>query len=1556
MAAQTEALLQQMQAQIAQLQLDLQASTATATAATTAAAVATTALAAMPPAGAPATLEPRLALSPAMANAGAFLDLSSSTGAKLFKVGAEPLLQQMQEHIAQLQINPAASDAATTAATSAATLATAALAGLPPAGAPNPALPAPIFALSHADNERFAERLSLGRHAELHGQNLSISGIDARFQNGIADKETQDLTERARTSMLRIMNSRWPSAVTISNFWPYALRFANDIHKSIPSLANLCAPLELVSNAPVRPQVLGFHSTFCPVYCFAEEATLSSTASLEGDDEDSGVNATSTPSANPANANETPEATNDERPAVIPFDLAHDDLPTNLAPQDDATSTLASQAELLRWYCRLGHMPFANIRLMAAKGEIPKRLATCQIPWCQSCLYGRGTKKPWRTKAQPNNIRTVMRPGECVSVKLFKVGAEPLSQSFDFMDPSDLQVFLDLLKAKSNVQGWSRIFTVPVDVNGVVTHHSLLQDYGVIPLASVVLDALSYANTQTKVSQDSFMLFQCTSASLGTEFLKTVTTEASHYHVADQRGAAEPPIPCGALLLKVIITKAHVDTRATVSFIHMALSSLDSKMMALNSDISKFNAYVKTQVIALEDRGETTTDLLVNVFKGYGMAQDADFLDFVKRKKDAYDEGADITVTNLMDAAANKIETRVLLKAWSAPTKEQEQILALTAQALVYLQVVVWVLLASTMQPRNSPYVPKRKLSSCSQWLQAWLNYSNTAFDDLATYLAHIIHVKATRHQCCTRSSSGPIHRKATPRNRKLSTVGLARVQAHCDNAGPPVVHRAVSDSDSYGILVDGGATASISNCLDDFVRPPNKTNIRINGFNGTSSTAQIGTVKWPILDNNVIHHVLHIPDTYYVASCPMRLLSPQHHSQQIQDHRGTYSTNYGDQVLFVFHEGQCRATMSLNPATNVGIIRSAPGHQVFSCLVDPSTPPKEPPPSLFAFTVISDADADNMELQEEDASVSTTDPASFKGEDSAGQNPESVKPHGNSSEEDNRPDILPFDLDNDQEDTNLQLGHLLLANIRLMAARKEIPSRLANCRIPKCQSCLFERATKHPWRTKGQSGTIEPVTAPGQKVSLCGVSAHFQNGIAEQQIKDLAERSGTSLLHAMHRWPSAITINLWPYAIRYVNDVYNSTPALKSGQSPMEQFSKTVIRPKVLNFHPPFCPTYVLHNGLQGSGSRPNKWVIRSRCAVYLGNSPRHSRSAALVLSLLTGYISPQFHLEHDDLFETVGDLAVLPRSQWQELARFTPAERQGKPTKKSPAKRSIDGTKQKTQWEPDHTPIDDVATDEGVQQQGDELVPHLPFNPFDEQGDGDQEGSDPFLPMERPPGTVTRSGRLSSHPELFLEQVFAVFDDSDTVEDYELQKETEDPVAFATSRSDPDTLYYHQAMQADDAKEFKTAMVKEANDHTTKGHWMFWEKRNVPEDLDTLSAIWAFKRKRRKDNGKICKHKARLNIQGGQQTYGVNYWETYLPVVSWFSLRLCLAFSFILDWHTRQIDFVLAFPRADEDCDLSGLIEILPIDTREQMADLLTKPLDYASFVKHQKTLLGW
>ena len=48
-------------------------------------------------------------------------------------------------------------------------------------------------------------------------------------------------------------------------------------------------------------------------------------------------------------------------------------------------------------------------------------------------------------------------------------------------------------------------------------------------------------------------------------------------------------------------------------------------------------------------------------------------------------------------------------------------------------------------------------------------------------------------------------------------------------------------------------------------------------------------------------------------------------------------------------------------------------------------------------------------------------------------------------------------------------------------------------------------------------------------------------------------------------------------------------------------------------------------------------KWDLRARVGIYLGHSPCHAGSVALVFNLKTLRISPQFHLVFDDKFATV-------------------------------------------------------------------------------------------------------------------------------------------------------------------------------------------------------------------------------------------------------------------------------------------------------------------------------
>jgi len=76
--------------------------------------------------------------------------------------------------------------------------------------------------------------------------------------------------------------------------------------------------------------------------------------------------------------------------------------------------------------------------------------------------------------------------------------------------------------------------------------------------------------------------------------------------------------------------------------------------------------------------------------------------------------------------------------------------------------------------------------------------------------------------------------------------------------------------------------------------------------------------------------------------------------------------------------------------------------------------------------------------------------------------------------------------------------------------------------------------------------------------------------------------------------------------------------------------------------------------------------------------------------------------------------------------------------------------------------------------------------------------------------------------------------------------------------------------------------------------------------------------RRKRCIGNDIVRKYKARLNAHGGQQVHGVNYWETFSPVVKWTTIRLLLTLIMTIKCKTRQRDFVLAYPQVDVEGDI--------------------------------------
>ena len=110
---------------------------------------------------------------------------------------------------------------------------------------------------------------------------------------------------------------------------------------------------------------------------------------------------------------------------------------------------------------------------------------------------------------------------------------------------------------------------------------------------------------------------------------------------------------------------------------------------------------------------------------------------------------------------------------------------------------------------------------------------------------------------------------------------------------------------------------------------------------------------------------------------------------------------------------------------------------------------------------------------------------------------------------------------------------------------------------------------------------------------------------------------------------------------------------------------------------------------------------------------------------------------------------------------------------------------------------------------------------------------------------------------------------------------------------------------------------MEKEISDHEKGGHWSIVHRDTLPNKAQPIKAIWYFKRKRKPD-GKLLKHKARLCAHGGMQQWGDSYWETYSPVVNMLSVHIILAIAKLHNLGSKAIYFVLAFPQADLEEDI--------------------------------------
>jgi hypothetical protein len=80
----------------------------------------------------------------------------------------------------------------------------------------------------------------------------------------------------------------------------------------------------------------------------------------------------------------------------------------------------------------------------------------------------------------------------------------------------------------------------------------------------------------------------------------------------------------------------------------------------------------------------------------------------------------------------------------------------------------------------------------------------------------------------------------------------------------------------------------------------------------------------------------------------------------------------------------------------------------------------------------------------------------------------------------------------------------------------------------------------------------------------------------------------------------------------------------------------------------------------------------------------------------------------------------------------------------------------------------------------------------------------------------------------------------------------------------------------------------------------------------MNLVRCGWVYRTKST-TNGQISRYKTKLVAKGFQQVHGIDYDETFAPVVKMDSIRLALAIAEAKGWEVHQMDVKNAFLHGD-------------------------------------------
>lgn len=128
-------------------------------------------------------------------------------------------------------------------------------------------------------------------------------------------------------------------------------------------------------------------------------------------------------------------------------------------------------------------------------------------------------------------------------------------------------------------------------------------------------------------------------------------------------------------------------------------------------------------------------------------------------------------------------------------------------------------------------------------------------------------------------------------------------------------------------------------------------------------------------------------------------------------------------------------------------------------------------------------------------------------------------------------------------------------------------------------------------------------------------------------------------------------------------------------------------------------------------------------------------------------------------------------------------------------------------------------------------------------------------------------------------------------------------------TTGDDDFPVTAEQALSSGEAAHWRKAMIDEYDSFIQNKCWSLVD---LPKGHKAVKCKWIFTKKRGLNN-ELLRYKARLVAKGFTQRYGVDYYETFSPVVRYSTIRILLALAAQYDMVIEHLDVKTAFLNGD-------------------------------------------